>query len=59
MIIFPAIDLHHGCAVRLLRGDYNQMTEYSDSPEDVAAKLAAESALWRFFKAVWRPAWPV
>ncbi|HIU28943.1 MAG TPA: 1-(5-phosphoribosyl)-5-((5-phosphoribosylamino)methylideneamino)imidazole-4-carboxamide isomerase, partial [Candidatus Egerieisoma faecipullorum] len=44
MIIFPAIDLHHGCAVRLLRGDYNQMTEYSDSPEDVAAKFAAAGA---------------
>ena len=41
MIIFPAIDLHHGCAVRLLRGDYNQMTEYSACPEDVAAKFAA------------------
>ena len=44
MIIFPAIDLHHGCAVRLLRGDYNQMTEYSASPEDVAAKFAAAGA---------------
>ena len=36
MIILPAIDLHHGCAVRLLRGDYAQMTEYSSHPEEVA-----------------------
>ena len=36
MIIFPAIDLYGGKAVRLLRGDYRDMTVYSDSPADVA-----------------------
>lgn len=36
MIILPAIDLHHGCAVRLFKGDYAQMTEYSKEPEKVA-----------------------
>lgn len=36
MIILPAIDLHHGCAVRLFKGDYAQMTEYSNAPEKVA-----------------------
>lgn len=36
MVILPAIDLHHGCAVRLFKGDYAQMTEYSDAPEKVA-----------------------
>ena len=36
MKLFPAIDLYHGCAVRLYKGDYNQMTVYSENPADVA-----------------------
>lgn len=32
MYIFPAIDLYEGKAVRLFKGDYNQMTVYSDTP---------------------------
>ena len=36
MLIFPAIDLRGGSAVRLLKGDYDRMTVYSDSPEEVA-----------------------
>lgn len=40
MIILPAIDLHHGCAVRLFKGDYAQMTEYSKEPEKVAKYFA-------------------
>lgn len=36
MDLFPAIDLCGGKAVRLLRGDYNKMTIYSDTPVDVA-----------------------
>ena len=36
MILFPAIDLYDGCAVRLLHGDYNKMTVYSNSPLLVA-----------------------
>jgi len=36
MIIYPAIDLYEGKAVRLTRGDYAQMTVYSDNPPDVA-----------------------
>lgn len=36
MNIFPAIDLFEGKAVRLFKGDYNQMTVYSDEPEKVA-----------------------
>ena len=36
MIIFPAIDLYDGRAVRLLHGDYNKMTVYSNSPLLVA-----------------------
>ena len=36
MIIYPAIDLFEGKAVRLIRGDYAQMTVYSDDPIAVA-----------------------
>ncbi|MBO4452403.1 MAG: 1-(5-phosphoribosyl)-5-[(5-phosphoribosylamino)methylideneamino]imidazole-4-carboxamide isomerase [Clostridia bacterium] len=36
MILFPAIDFFGGKAVRLLRGDYNEMTVYSDDPSSVA-----------------------
>lgn len=37
MILFPAIDLYDGKAVRLYQGDYKQMTVYSDDPAAVAA----------------------
>jgi len=36
MIIYPAIDLYEGKAVRLKRGDYEQMTVYSEDPVSVA-----------------------
>ena len=36
MLIFPAIDMYGGKAVRLYRGDYEQMTVYSDDPVSVA-----------------------
>ena len=36
MKIFPAIDLFGGKAVRLYKGDYNEMTVYSENPERVA-----------------------
>ncbi len=36
MYIIPAIDLIDGKAVRLVKGDYNKVTVYSDSPTDVA-----------------------
>ena len=44
MIVFPAIDLFSGKAVRLLRGDYGQMTVYSDHPEDIAADFVRQGA---------------
>ena len=44
MIIFPAIDLIDGKAVRLLRGDYDNMTVYSDSPADVACGFSTAGA---------------
>ena len=36
MIIYPAIDLYQGKAVRLYKGDYAQMTVYSEDPTAVA-----------------------
>ena len=36
MLIFPAIDLYEKKAVRLYKGDYNQMTVYNDNPLEVA-----------------------
>ena len=36
MIIFPAIDLYDGAAVRLFKGDYAQKTVYSNNPAAVA-----------------------
>ena len=44
MIIFPAIDLYEGKAVRLLKGDYRQMTVYSEHPEKIGAEFAAAGA---------------
>lgn len=35
MYIFPAIDLYDSKAVRLLKGDYEQMTVYSDNPVEI------------------------
>lgn len=36
MLLFPAIDLVNGQAVRLFKGDYEQMTVYSDKPWEIA-----------------------
>ncbi len=44
MIIYPAIDLYRGKAVRLLKGDYNAMTVYSENPVEVAMDFRASGA---------------
>ena len=44
MYIYPAIDLYGGKAVRLFKGDYAQMTVYSDNPVSVAKDFAAAGA---------------
>ena len=44
MILFPAIDLFEGKAVRLYKGDYDRMTVYSEHPEEIAADFAAKGA---------------
>lgn len=44
MYIYPAIDLYGGKAVRLYKGDYTQMTVYSENPAGVAKDFAAAGA---------------
>ena len=44
MYIFPAIDLYEGKAVRLLRGEYDQMTVYSENPIESAYEFEASGA---------------
>lgn len=46
MIILPAIDLFGGRAVRLLRGDYNQMTVYPQTPAELAKKFKTAGCTW-------------
>ena len=45
MIIYPAIDLYEGKAVRLYKGDYAEMTVYSDCPPEIAEKFIEAGAL--------------
>ena len=44
MLIFPAIDLYQGEAVRLYKGDYTRKTVYSADPLAVARDFAAQGA---------------
>ena len=44
MIIFPAIDLYEGKAVRLYKGNYSEMTVYSTNPPEIAEKFVAAGA---------------
>lgn len=44
MKIFPAIDLYEGKAVRLLKGDYQNMTVYSENPIEIARDFENKGA---------------
>lgn len=44
MILFPAIDLYEKNAVRLFKGDYNQMTVYSENPIEIAFDFCSAGA---------------
>ena len=44
MLIFPAIDLYDGKAVRLYKGDYSQMTVYDNDPVNTVRKFKAAGA---------------
>ena len=45
MLIYPAIDLYGGKAVRLYKGDYAQMTVYNDDPVAVARDFKEKGAV--------------
>ncbi len=44
MKIFPAIDLYEGKAVRLLKGNYNDLTVYSENPIEIAKNFESQGA---------------
>lgn len=44
MILYPAIDIREGRAVRLLQGDYDRETAYDADPVDAAVRWAGEGA---------------
>jgi len=44
VILYPAIDIRGGQAVRLLQGDYERETTYDADPVDAAARWAGEGA---------------
>jgi len=44
VILYPAIDIRGGQAVRLLQGDYARETTYDADPVDAAARWAGEGA---------------
>ncbi len=44
MLIFPAIDLYEGKSVRLYKGDYEQMTVYSEQPVELAKEFVRQGA---------------
>ncbi len=44
--VYPAIDVRGGAVVRLLRGDYEKETRYTDDPVAVATSYARSGARW-------------
>lgn len=46
MILFPAIDLYDRKVVRLLKGDYERMTVYSDDPVKTAKNIESMGGSW-------------
>ena len=44
MILYPAIDLYQGKAVRLRKGNYSEMTVYHDDPAALARSMQADGA---------------
>lgn len=46
MLLFPAIDLYDHKVVRLLKGDYQKMTVYSEDPVATAWGIEADGGRW-------------
>ena len=44
MILYPAIDISEGKAVRLVKGDFDAVTVYDDDPLDAARTWVKEGA---------------
>ncbi|MBQ2729497.1 MAG: 1-(5-phosphoribosyl)-5-[Clostridia bacterium] len=44
MLIYPAIDLYEGKAVRLYKGNYEEMTVYSENPLEIARSFESSGA---------------
>lgn len=46
MILYPAVDIREGRAVRLEQGDYDRETRYDEDPVDAATRWASAGADW-------------
>lgn len=46
MIIYPAIDIKDKCCVRLIQGDFNAVSVYSQDPMEVALKWQEKGAVF-------------
>ncbi len=46
MILYPAVDISEGQAVRLVQGDFNDRTVYKDSPLEAARAWVEAGARW-------------
>jgi phosphoribosylformimino-5-aminoimidazole carboxamide ribonucleotide (ProFAR) isomerase len=46
VILYPAIDIKNGAAVRLVQGDMARETRYDDHPENAARRWVSEGASW-------------
>src|SRR2546430_282346 len=46
MIVYPAIDIYQGRAVRMTRGDFATVEQVAASPLEAARRLVAEGAEW-------------
>jgi phosphoribosylformimino-5-aminoimidazole carboxamide ribotide isomerase len=46
MIVYPAIDIRGGRAVRLVQGDYEAETRFDSDPADAARRWASAGAAW-------------
>lgn len=44
--VYPAIDVRGGHVVRLLKGDYDQETRYTEDPVELATRYARAGARW-------------
>ena len=52
MIIFPAIDIKDGKCVRLIKGNFNNVTYYKDSPVTQAIKYSQNGFLMMYILSI-------